>query len=314
MKKRFSKFAKFSGTLLIAFSLTKPLVVSNDVKSPPVTMMDIKNDDYCKREINIVFSEDGLSIYNKTEDNSKELKLIEIYEEINYGVEYREDNDLEIGKEKVISKGSYGEYKVVYEETYIDGELKASKEVNRTIVKSPSNKIVHIGVNPFLNSEENSDSGTLPKRYKYKYLDRYEDEFFAIINNHRVSNGVHALERRKDLDFSARYKSLSMIQLDYFGHENPQFEDTSFSYLMLEFIELEDYLALGENLAYKSSNEINIESLGEIFSALKNSEGHNENMLSSEHKYVGIGIAFAESTGMKYDNKPTITITNHFAK
>lgn len=317
MGKNTSRTIKLAVPSLLALILMNSSIypsyhkLSTDTVYKPIAYNEI----YCKQDIDIVFFDDFSKRDTFEEvNNEKESKLIETYEEVEFQTVYQEDKDLELGKEIISKKGVPGKQKVIYEETYVDGKLIMSKEINRTIVKTASDRVVNVGVNPFIKSNNNINSGSLPEKFPYKYLDKYESEMLKIINRHRYESGVNPLKRRRELDISARYKSLSMLQLDYFGHENPQFKDESFSYLMTEFLNLENYSTLGENLAYKSSEKIKINSLQEIFSALKESTGHNENMLSEDYEYIGIGIVYSEHPGVKYENKPTITITNHFGK
>ncbi|HZJ83154.1 MAG TPA: hypothetical protein VFD57_05015, partial [Clostridia bacterium] len=61
----------------------------------------------------------------------------------------------------------------------------------------------------------------LPENHSYSYKADLEATMVDLVNEHRKNNGVGVLQVRGDLRDSARYKSLSMLQLNYFSHDNP---------------------------------------------------------------------------------------------
>ncbi len=74
-----------------------------------------------------------------------ELKEREATEEIKYGTEYKENNNLYKDEKKVVKEGVKGSRAVVYEDYYVNGELQKSTELSSKVLKEPVNEIVEKG-------------------------------------------------------------------------------------------------------------------------------------------------------------------------
>ena len=150
--------------------------------------------------------------------------------------------------------------------------------------------------------------------YKYAYEFDLDDENYILerLNTYREEYGLHPLEQREDLSQSARYKSLAMLQYDYFSHDNPNLGNKPFDYLLWNKLDLK-YTGIGENLAFVSnsafSNNIQAE---ELFTGWQNSDGHNKQMLSPVHRYIGIGVVRSTESGAYFKGYKVLLGTQHF--
>ncbi|SHJ07310.1 Uncharacterized conserved protein YkwD, contains CAP (CSP/antigen 5/PR1) domain [Clostridium cavendishii DSM 21758] len=133
----------------------------------------------------------------------------------------------------------------------------------------------------------------LANNYQYTYDNELENEVLALVNEFRTKNGLAPLALSSTLRESARYKSNSMLQLDYFAHSNPQYGNKDCMYLMRN--------VFGVDASYYSENilsrlETEKSTAKQIFEQWRNSPPHREDMLSSEARKTGIGIVRAEKT------------------
>lgn len=147
------------------------------------------------------------------------------------------------------------------------------------------------------------------KSVKHKDL---EEEIFLLLNAYRKEKGLKELQKKEDLKESARYKSESMLQQDYFAHHNPHLEYISFGDLMNYVFKYTHYSKKGENLFANMGSEAVTAKV--IFEGWKNSPSHNEAMLDPEYRYVGIGIITAPVSGPFYGGKYVTLATQHFGK
>ena len=152
----------------------------------------------------------------------------------------------------------------------------------------------------------------IPRNYDFGFDSEAETYLLKRLNDYRTENGLNPLEFRQDLSESARYKSLAMLQYDYFSHDNPNLGGKPFDYLMWDVLDL-SYTSVGENLAFigNSSPDMKIEA-EELFQGWKNSPSHNEQMLNPYHKYIGIGVIRSDKTGPYFDGYKAIIGTQHF--
>ena len=152
----------------------------------------------------------------------------------------------------------------------------------------------------------------IPLNYDYKFDAQGEEYLLEKLNSYRDENGLSPLIRRDDLSQSSRYKSLAMLQYDYFSHENPNFNGKPFDYLFWEVLGLK-YASIGENLAFVAKQGfVNRVEAEELFEGWKNSPSHNAQMLTKDHKYVGIGVVRAKETGLYYKGYKALIGTQHF--
>lgn len=89
---------------------------------------------------------------------------------------------------------------------------------------------------------------SLPQNYKSVVHENLEKEILSILNAYRKDNGLKELLLKEDLISSARYKSESMLQHDYFAHYNPHLEYIPFGDLMNFIFGYTQYTKKGENL------------------------------------------------------------------
>lgn len=152
----------------------------------------------------------------------------------------------------------------------------------------------------------------IPKNYEFTFDGDAEAYILKRLNDYREENGLEPLELRADLTQSAKYKSLAMLQYDYFSHDNPNLDGKPFDYLIWEVLNL-SYTSIGENLAFfgDSSQMSQIEA-EELFLGWKNSPAHNEQMLNPYHRYVGIGIVRSDHSGPYFKGYRVLIGTQHF--
>lgn len=152
----------------------------------------------------------------------------------------------------------------------------------------------------------------LPDRYAYTFDVESENYILERLNAYRLENGLHPLERKEDLSQSARYKSLAMLQHDYFSHDNPNLSGRPFDYLLWTKLDLK-YNGIGENLAFVSNSalasSIHAE---ELFTGWQNSDGHNKQMLSPLHRFIGVGVVRATESGPYFKGYKVLLGTQHF--
>lgn len=152
----------------------------------------------------------------------------------------------------------------------------------------------------------------LQQKYKFVVHKNLEEEILLLLNTYRKENGLKELLLKEDLRGSARYKSESMLQYDYFAHYNPYLEYISFGDLMNFVFEYTHYTKKGENLFANMGSEA--VSAKVIFEGWKNSPSHNKAMLDPEYTFVGVGVLTAPVSGPFYGGKYVTLATQHFGK
>ena len=137
-----------------------------------------------------------------------------------------------------------------------------------------------------------SDCTQSPSRsdenYTAQSVSPQESALYQMINEDRVSNGVQALPLDEELSAIARAKSEDMIENGYFAHESPTYGRAA---QMLDEFGYE-YTSVGENIARNGSVE-------KAHAALMSSSSHVRNILGSQWKAVGVGVA-NDSNGYPY--------------
>lgn len=122
-------------------------------------------------------------------------------------------------------------------------------------------------------------------------------ELLDLINEQRIENDKQKLTYSDKLELSAQEKAIDILENDYFAHDSPL--GISPWYWMEK--NNYDFIFAGENLAKDfTSNK-------KTLKAWMSSETHRDNILNSQFKEVGIGIASGE-----YENKQTTIIVAHF--
>ncbi len=111
---------------------------------------------------------------------------------------------------------------------------------------------------------------------------------FALLNQDRASNGRAALTLDPELCNLARMKSEDMKANRYFAHTSPTYGSAS------EMLRTYGYsfTSVGENIAHHATVE-------KSEAAFMSSTGHRTNILGSQWKKVGIGVAY-DAQGFVY--------------
>lgn len=149
----------------------------------------------------------------------------------------------------------------------------------------------------------------LPSKYSISYRSEIEDEVLALVNKLRSDNGLPPFTSVTLLKESSRYKSNSMVQLEYFSHNNPNYNNENSGYLLLNVFNVASP-KVGENIAmYTDRREERINGQG-LYNMWYNSEPHRKAMLSDSYTKIGIGVV----TTLDSEGRIKIYGTQHFAK
>jgi uncharacterized YkwD family protein len=116
-----------------------------------------------------------------------------------------------------------------------------------------------------------------------------EQRMVDLINQERAKAGLAPLTVDLRLVDLARKKSQDMITNNYFSHTSPTYGDP-FKMMTAAGI---SYRTAGENLA-------GARTVDQAHSALMNSAGHRQNILSPSYNKVGVGIATGGPYGSMY--------------
>lgn len=186
---------------------------------------------------------------------------------------------------------------------YLPGPMK-EEEPEGAVQSSP--------LESYVNRSMETAFKELPTTYEYTFDASAEMEILTLLNAYRKEKGLYELAYREDLHQSARYKSLAMLQHDYFSHDNPNFGGKPFDDLLWNQLDL-SYNSIAENLAFISTSSpfASLEAV-ELFTGWQNSEAHNKQMLTSLHPYVGIGVVRTGRGGPYYKGYQVLLGTQHF--
>ncbi|MBT2639951.1 CAP domain-containing protein [Bacillus sp. ISL-39] len=110
----------------------------------------------------------------------------------------------------------------------------------------------------------------------------FEYQLFDLTNASRVVHGLGILTWDDPVRVTARKHSADMAENSYFSHTNPEGQSP------FDRMEEDDiaFSVAGENLAYGQFSSIF------AHEGLMNSLGHRENILKSDFKLLGVGVAF----------------------
>ncbi len=106
-----------------------------------------------------------------------------------------------------------------------------------------------------------------------------EEQMVQLVNQERQEAGLEPLTIDPELTEVARVKAQDMIDNNYFDHNSPTFGSP---FEMMDQFGV-SYNTAGENLAGNQTVEA-------AHTALMNSQGHRENILSGNYTEVGIGV------------------------
>ena len=102
-----------------------------------------------------------------------------------------------------------------------------------------------------------------------------------LTNGERSGEALTTLKRSPVLDRAAQLKAEDMAGKGYFAHESPEGRTPWYWFKQVGY----GYTYAGENLAINFSDSIN------VVDAWMNSPGHRANIMKSEYREIGIGIA-----------------------
>lgn len=262
-----------SGTIIVKDDTT----IMTPVKKASVTVVDLSDvDSYYKNNIDkdVVDKDAG-----DTSDKGKDAvdtsdKGIEDKDDINTS-----DND-------IVDKGKIDEKPSGNSITISKGDLVTN--TNQEVIP-----------------KVNIDFSDLPHNYEVNANESIEKEIFNLVNKFRLENGVQPLVYSQQLTVTARYKSNSMIQLEYFSHYLPNHENKKLGYLVWDVYNIDCSVA-GENIFKYVSKDITKIQANYIVQEWKNSSTHREAMLSTKYTKIGIGVIYR-------CDKRGIYATQHFS-
>jgi uncharacterized protein YkwD len=136
----------------------------------------------------------------------------------------------------------------------------------------------------FLGATTARASAAVPRTTPAVVLDAEESAFCRTINTYRAQNGLGALKVSISLTEAAKWDTTDMAQKNYFSHTDSLGRDpfkrmTAFGYSF--------QTSEGENIAAGNATAAS------TFAQWKASAPHNQNMLSSSYKVIGISRTYS---------------------
>lgn len=139
----------------------------------------------------------------------------------------------------------------------------------------------------------------LPNKYNVEYMSSFDKEIFNLTNELRKKHGIDPLIWDEKIYPIAKYKSNSMVQLNYFSHGNPNYNNNGPEVLAEAFNY--KYIGYGENILMAASDNTSKYNAKNLFTLWLNSPSHKANMLDPKHKKMSVSIIRAQSLkGFKY--------------
>ena len=120
-------------------------------------------------------------------------------------------------------------------------------------------------------------------------LSAQEQQMVNLVNQERTKNGLNALIVDLEVARVAGVKSQDMADNNYFSHNSPTYGSP---FDMMKKFGI-NYLHAGENLAGNASVE-------KAHTALMNSAGHKQNILSPNFTHIGVGVRTSSKYGYLY--------------
>lgn len=114
-------------------------------------------------------------------------------------------------------------------------------------------------------------------------------QVLSLVNAHRASYGRAPLELDADMTLAACVRAREMAKAGNLSHTRPGGKSC---FTVFKEVGI-DCQTCGENIAYGQSTP------QDVFSGWRSSPGHNRNMLDSDYKKIGIGVA-ADEQGRLY--------------
>jgi len=147
----------------------------------------------------------------------------------------------------------------------------------------------------------------LPQKYATAYISSLDQEIFRLVNEARRQNGLNELQWDGTLYEMSKYKSTSMLQLEYFAHENPNYGNEGPSAIAKDFGY--GYRGLGENILYVQGSQLNNITAKYLFDMWMNSPGHRANILHADFTKIGVSVVYCDS----YKSSVILYATQQFA-
>ncbi|MCP4246769.1 MAG: CAP domain-containing protein [bacterium] len=119
--------------------------------------------------------------------------------------------------------------------------------------------------------------------------DDVHQQFFDLLNDYRVENGLAPLEYSVLLEQAADVHAASMYDNDFFGHVHPVTR-TGPADRALAAGFCHEYV--GENIAWGRNSRTRP---AEVIDGFSLRPVHNDNMLRPDYRYVGVGIFHTEN-------------------
>lgn len=186
-------------------------------------------------------------------------------------------------------------YKNYKDEGYVNINNISHEEENENTCK----EIKKIELKKTRNAEKSNKGTTeikpLPENLNVVYDSEVENEIIRLVNYLRKENGLSILKYDSLLQKSARYKSNSMIQLRYFGHPNPNYDNKGAAHLLFHIFKLDAAFA-GENIAMKSDFHPEDLTAEVMFNLWMNSPPHKAAMLNPKYSRIGVGVAVTNTS------------------
>lgn len=125
----------------------------------------------------------------------------------------------------------------------------------------------------------------------------------CLFNAERAARGLPPLIRNAQLDSASVAYSLRMVGEAFFAHQSPDGGTLVQRLTTAAYLGKGDGWVVGENLAWGQGP---LSTPRSIVAAWMNSQGHRENVLSTEYREIGLGIALGtppnRSWGATYTN------------
>ncbi len=137
--------------------------------------------------------------------------------------------------------------------------------------------------------EQQQPQNQVPQQTTTNKISAQEQQMVNLVNQERTKNGLSPLIVDFEVVRVAGIKSQDMADNNYFSHNSPTYGSP---FDMMKNFGI-SYLQAGENLAGNSTVE-------KAHTALMNSSGHRQNILSSNFTHIGIGIRASDKYGYLY--------------
>lgn len=187
-----------------------------------------------------------------------------------------------VDTEEIISVESavkdINESNVNIQNTYKNEEENTTENIQNVAFENnaSTNDVQAVEETTYNNVTENSTS----------FMSEVEQYIFSLVNEERAKVGLPQLSYNSTMEYYARLKSKDMGDRNYFDHNNPEGK------LITETMNSDGvyYNAWGENIAYISKMTDPYEVAKRIMTNWMNSQGHRENILSTNFTSIGVGV------------------------